>query len=206
MTFARFQAERAAPARPGASRWLAKALRKKAFAPLDVARGEDDRSAGFVEFDRPDATGFEAGLFQGEYALFGWRVDTIKVPAATVKAQLERWAAEVAAEKGRPATKRERAERREAIRQTLRQRAEPVTRVHDVSWNLKAGGVQIWAASRKAVDEVAAAIAEACGVTLRPLTPGAMAARDGVAEGALAPTAALVGLDGSGREVDRGEA
>jgi hypothetical protein len=41
-------------------------------------------------------------------------------------------------------------------------------------------------------------------VKLAPLSVGAQAVRAGIAEGALAPTAALLGL--SGEEVGRGEA
>ena len=69
VSFARFRSEPAG-ARTDAKRWLLRGLRKKAFEPLVARKPEDDRAAGFVELEDHDATGFEAGLFQGEHALF----------------------------------------------------------------------------------------------------------------------------------------
>ena len=66
------------------------------------------------------------------------------------------------------------------------------------------GELQLWAASRKVVEEIAAAIEIAFEVKLAPLSVGAQAVRAKIAESALAPTAALLGL--SREEVRRGEA
>jgi recombination associated protein RdgC len=76
--------------------------------------------------------------------------------------------------------------------------------VFDVSWSLDAGELQLWAASRKVVEEVAAAIEAGFEVKLAPLSAGAQAVRAGHGEGALAPTAALLGV--SREEARRGEA
>jgi recombination associated protein RdgC len=206
VTFSRFRAEHARKVPSDVRRWLARALASNAFEPLDPRHAEEDRAAGFVELEDPDATEF-GGVLQGEHALFAWRVDAIQVRAAAVKAEVERWAAAEAAEKGRPPGKREKAERREIVRQMLRQKAEPATKVHDVSWNLESGEVAIWAASRKVVEEAAAAIESAFEVRLQPVTPGAVAARRKVPEKALLPTAELVGVGVEARaEVNRGEA
>ena len=206
MTFSRFRAEH--PRKPPADlrRWLARALASNAFEPLDPARAEEDRAAGFVELEDPDATEF-ASVLQGEHALFAFRVDAIKVRAAQVKAEVERWVAAETAEKGRPPAKREKAERKELVRQALRKKAEPVTKVHDVAWNLESGQVSIWAASRKVVEEAAAAIEGAFEVRLHPVTPGAAAALSKLPEKALLPTAELVGVGVDARaEVGHGEA
>jgi recombination associated protein RdgC len=206
VTFSRFRAEH--PRKPPADtrRWVSRALASGAFEPLDPRRAEEERAVGFVELEDADATEFGSAL-QGERALFAFRVDAIKVRASAVKAEVERWAAAVTAEKGHPPAKREKAERREIVRQALRQKAEPVSKVHDVAWNLDAGEVTIWAASRKAVEEVAAAIEGAFEVRLHPATPGAAAARARLAEKALLPTAELVGVGAErGGEVDHGEA
>ena len=71
-----------------------------------------------------------------------------------LKAELDKWAAAFEKENGRPPSRGEKAENRASIRQMLRNRAVPITKVHDVSWNLKSQQLQIWAASRKAVDEI----------------------------------------------------
>ncbi|HVI76356.1 MAG TPA: recombination-associated protein RdgC [Anaeromyxobacteraceae bacterium] len=197
VSFARFRSEPAG-ARPDAKRWLLRGLRKKAFEPLEARKPDDDRAAGFVELEDHDATGFEAGLFQGEHALFAWRIDQLKVPAKALKAEVDRWAAAFAAGQGRPPTRREKAARKEEVRQLLRQKAEPSSKVLDVSWNLDTGEVAIWATSRKVVDEIAATMEEVFTVSLHPVSVGATAARSKLAEAALGPTPALVGL---GQEV-----
>ncbi len=201
VTFARFRSEPTG-ARSDAKRWLVRGLRKKAFAPLEARKPEDDRAAGFVELADHDAAGFEGGLLEGEHAVFSWRIDQLKVPSKAVKAEVERWAAAFAAEHGRPPARREKAARKEEVRQLLRQRAEPSTRVVDVSWNLETGEVAVWGSSRKVVDEISAAMEEVFGVALHPVSVGATAARAKLPEAALGPTAALVG----GEEVGRGEA
>jgi recombination associated protein RdgC len=203
VSFARFRSEPAG-ARPDAKRWLTRGLRKKAFQPLEARKPEDDRAAGFVELEDHDATGFESGLFQGEHALFAWRIDQIKVAAKAVKAEVGRWAAAFAAEKGHPPGRREKAARKHEVVTLLRQRAEPSSKVLDVSWDLSTGEVAVWATSRKVVDEISAAMEEVFGVALHPVSVGATAARAKLSDAALAPTAALAGL--GAKEGSRGAA
>ncbi len=202
VTFARFRSESGAPPRD-ARRWLTRGLARGAFEPIDVERGEDDRSAGFVALEDADSTDFGSALERGR-ALFAFRVDTIRVKASAVRPELERWAAAFSAEHRRPPTRGEKATAKDEIRHRLRKRQPPTTRIFDVSWSLEAGEQQIWAASRKAVEEVAVAIEAAFEVKLAPLSAGAQAVRADVAESALAPTPELLGL--SREEVPRGEA
>jgi recombination associated protein RdgC len=203
VTFARFRSGTGKPPRD-TRRWLTRGLALGAFEAIDVQRGEDDRAAGFVALADPDSTDFTSGVLEMGHALFAWRIDTIQVKAAAVRSELERWAAAFPNEHRRPPTRGEKATARDEIRDRLRRRQPPTTRVFDVSWALDAGELQIWAASRKVVEEVAAAIEAAFEVKLAPLSAGAQAARAGIAEGALAPTPELHGL--SREEVRRGEA
>jgi recombination associated protein RdgC len=203
VTFARFRSETGK--RPqDTRRWLARGLERGAFEPLDPKRGDDDRSAGFVELADPDATDFSSGVIESGRALFAWRVDRIQVKAGAVRAELDRWAAAFANEHRRPPTRGEKAGAKDEIRHRLRQRQEPTTRVFDVSWSLDEGELQIWAASRKVVEEIAAAMEAAFEVKLAPLSVGAQAVQAGIAEGALGPTPSLLGL--SQEEVTRGKA
>jgi recombination associated protein RdgC len=112
-----------------------------------------------------------------------------------VKAELSRWAATFDAEHRRPPGRREKAEARGAIRDALRQRTPPVTRLHEVSLDPKAREVLVWAASRKAVEEVAAALQEALGIELEGHAAAAVGAWRGIDPDALGPTAELVGVD-----------
>lgn len=203
VTFARFHVD--TRKRPqDARRWLARGLARGAFQPLDVQRGEDDRSAGFVAIDDPEATELGASGLERGRALFAWRVDTIRVRGAAVRAELDRWEAAFVEEHGRPPARGEKATARDQIRHELRQRQEPTTRTFDVSWSLDGGELLVWAAARKVVDEAAAAIEAAFEVKLAPRSVSAQALAAGIAEEALAPTPELVGL--SREEVRRGEA
>lgn len=206
VTLARFRT--APPRQRGADlkRLVLKGLRAHRFEPLDPARGEDDRAAGFVELEDPEATGFDGPVLHGDLALFAWRVDTLKVPTAEVKAAVARWTAAFLAEQGRPPARREKAAAAEGFKQALRRKAAPASRVHDVAWDLASGDLQVWAASRKTIEEVAAAVAAAFQVKPVALTPGARADETGLDEGRLRPTPALCGLVAGGREVDHGEA
>jgi recombination associated protein RdgC len=201
VTFARLRATLPKTAASDAKRWLLGGLRRHAFQPL-VPGGEEDRATGFVELEDSDATGFTPGaVFQGgDHAVFAWRSDTVRVPAAAVKAELGRWRAAFEAERRRPPGRTEKAAARGEIRQALSQRTAPVTKVHDVTLQLKTHEVLVWAASRKAVEEIAAALAEALGVELEGHAPAALAAGRGIDPDGLGPTAELVGLDLSAAE------
>jgi recombination associated protein RdgC len=207
VTFARFHAELPASAPSDRKRWVAKALRTHAFRPL-VPGAEEERSAGFVELEDHDATEFGPGsVYRGALALFGFRIDAIKVPSALLKAELGRWASAFEAEHGRAPARREKASGKQAVRGLLRERTPPRTKVHDVSLDPERGEVRIWAGSRGAVDEVAAAVEQAFGVKLRGHGAAALAARRGVDVEALGPTAELVGGEaGQERGGARGEA
>lgn len=209
VTFSRFLVEPAEGAAADLKRSLSRALKARAFAPID-RRSEEERAAGFVELENHDASEFSAGsLFYGEYALFSYRIDAIKIPGPVLRAELDRWATAFEKEKGRPPSRGEKAESKGSLRQMLRNRAVPITKVHDVSWNLKSQQLQIWAASRKAVDEVLNALETAFKVKLIPLIPAAAAARMGIEESALGPTAELIGMELAAElpvEVSHGEA
>jgi DNA recombination-dependent growth factor C len=205
VTFSRFLVEPAEGAPADLKRWLTRTLKARAFVPID-RRSEEERASGFVEMENQDATEFStSALFYGEYVLFGYRIDQIKIPGPVLRAELDKWAAAFEKEKGRPPSRGEKSENRSSIRQVLRNRAVPGTKVHDLSWNLKAQQLQIWAASRTAVEEVLTSVETAFKVKLQPLVPSAVAARTGIDEAALGPTAELIGMELQA-EVSHGEA
>lgn len=201
VTFSRFRAEPAGNAPSDTKRWLAKGLKSGAFEPIDLKKTEDERAVGFVELENHDSTDFSTGsVLHGEYALFGFRVDTVKIPAAVLKAELDKWATAFEKQNGRAPTRGEKAENRASIRHMLRQRAVPTTKVHDVSWNLKTSQVQLWAASRKTVEELLVALETAFEVKLQALVPATLAASAGIKDDALLPTPELIGM-----EISKGE-
>jgi recombination associated protein RdgC len=196
VTLSRFRAsfeEEKPPA--DVKRWLGRGLRARAFEPLD-RKSEEDRAVGFVELENHEAIDFSPGsVLAGEHPRRSYRVDTLKVPGAALKAELAKWVSNFEKENERPPSRPEKAQGKEAIKSMLRTRATPITKVHDVSISLKSHEIQIWAASRKAVEEIALALEEALSVKLEPLVVAAAAQRAGIDEDELKPTPALVGGD-----------
>lgn len=195
VTFARFHVDpKAVPL--DARHFFSRALARGAFEPLDVQRGEEDRAAGFVTLTDADSTDFAGGVLESGRALFAFRVDTLRIDAAAVRVELERWAVAFQAEHKRPPARRERTAAKGEVRHNLRKRTDPTTRVFDVSWNLASGEILVWAASRKAVEEIAAALETAFEVNPAPRSVVALAAAQKIPEDALAPSPELMGLAG----------
>lgn len=206
VTFSRFRVEPDGDAPKDTKRWLQRGLGAHAFEPID-RKSEDERAAGFVELENHDSIEFSAGaLFRDQHALFAFRVDTLKVPGAVLKAEMGKWLAAFEKQNGRGPSRAEKNAYKAQVRHELRMRAVPGTKVHDLSWNLKTQQLQIWASSRTAVEEIVLALEEGLKVKLVPQAPAAAAARAGVPDDALRPTPELVGMDvGSGAEVSHGE-
>ena len=174
---------------------LQRGLKGRAFEPID-RRTDEERAVGFVELEAHDRWEFSPGAFlYGSYALLGFRVDQLKVPAAALKAEHEKWRRTFEEKNSRPPSKAEKTESRDALRQQFRSRAIPISKVHDVSWNLETSQLQIWASSRKLIDEVQLAVEQAFEVKLLPLSPAALAVTLGIPDKALAPTAELCGVE-----------
>lgn len=162
---------------------------------------------GFVELENTSATDFGAAdVYSGEYALFGFRVDTLKVRGAELKAELTKWERAFIKQNGRKPSRGEKSENKASIRHLLLQRAVPISKVFDVAWNLKSGELQIWAASRKAVEEIVAAVEESFGVKLLGKVPILVAKQNGVAGETLTPTPALSGAPAEEEEAIHGAA
>ncbi|MBI5542941.1 MAG: recombination-associated protein RdgC [Deltaproteobacteria bacterium] len=185
VTFARFRVEGFDKREKD---WIVKNLRTHVFEPIRKA-SEDERSVGFVELEDRDAVEFSTGaVHQGEYALFSFRVDTLKVPGGMLREELEKWVKTFEAEHTRPCSRREKNDARAALKQSLRQKLSPKTKTFDVSWNLKKSELQIWAASRTAVEEVEAGLEKAFDLQLQPLAPAAAAQLLGLKDEDLLPT------------------
>ena len=183
----RFRVEGAVP--KDVRKWLTKALTQRAFEGIDP-KGDEDRAAGFVELEDDRATSFAGGtLFNGLYALFGWRVEKIRIPASTLRADLAEWAKKFEAKNGRAPGRREKSEQKELARKALRAKTPPVTSVTDVSYELPVGEILIWGSSTGLVDEIQAALETGLEVRLIPRVPASFVSPK-VLE-TLAPTPAL---------------
>ncbi len=152
-------------------KWLTKTLKAKAFEPIDP-KSDDDRSSGFVELEDDRATNFSAGaLFEGMDALFAWRVEKIRLPAATIRSELAEWGKKFEAKNGRGPGRREKTEQKDLIRRTLRAKTPPVSGVSDISYELQSGEVLVWASSTGIVEEVQVTLEQGLEVRLIPRVP-----------------------------------
>lgn len=170
----RFRLEGAVP--KDVKRWLTKALKTGAFEPIDP-KSDELRASGFVELEDDKATGFPAGaLFEGMYALFAWRVEKIRLPASTLRAELAEWSKRFEAKNGRGPGRREKSEQKELIRKATRSKTPPVSSISDVSYELNGGELLIWASSASLVEEVQLALEKGLEVRLIPRVPASFVA------------------------------
>jgi recombination associated protein RdgC len=171
VNLARFRLEGDIP--KDVKRWLQKGLAKAAFEPIDP-KSDDERAAGFVELEQNDKTEFSAGaLFHGLHALFGWRVDRLKVPTNAMRAGMLEWGQAFEQKNGRPPGRRERAEQKETLKKALRAKQGPVTKVFEVSVDLTSRDVFVWATSRTVVEEAQGSLESVLEVKLIPRVPAA---------------------------------
>jgi DNA recombination-dependent growth factor C len=191
VSLSRFRADLSAKGAAKAKKELTSTLAARAFVPLEPG-GEKERAQGFVELADPQKTAFAgADTFEAEFALFAYRVDEVRIPAAAVRQALEAWSVQFEQEQGRKPGKREKNEAKQELRHTLKSRYPLSSKTFDVSWNLQSDRLSIWAGSRKAVDEVQAAVEQAFSARLVPEAPVPISAELEIAEAALVPTPAL---------------
>ena len=152
-------------------KWLTRALKIGAFESIDP-KSDEDRASGFVELEDDRATSFSAGaLFEGLYALFAWRVEKIRMPASTIRAELAEWSKKFEAKNGRAPGRREKADQKDLLRRALRAKTPPVASVSDVSYELPVGEVLVWASSTGIVEEVQTALEKGLDVRLVARVP-----------------------------------
>jgi len=198
VTFSRFRADPQGERAKDVKRWAQRSLLRHAFEPIDK-KEDDDRAAGWVEVERNDRTEFTPSrVIFGEYLLASYRVDRLRVPGPVVRAELDAWAEQYEAENAGPPKRSERRNQKAEITFKLRQRAFPVTRTYDVSWNLTTQEVGLWVASAGLVEELMVFMEETFEIRLLPMTPGAIAESLDAPAGVLLPTAALLGGDLAG--------
>jgi DNA recombination-dependent growth factor C len=188
-TFLRFHATGKELAK--AKKELGRSLKLRAFEPLEPG-GEAERAQGFVEFGHKDRSGFAgSALYEGEFALFSYRIDEVRIPTAAIRSELEAWEARFAEEEKRAPSRKEKSDAKEEIRHTLKSRYPISSKLFDVTWEQEGDAVNIWSGSRKVVDEIQAALEQAVPIKLVPLAPVTAAQELSIPDQSLTPTPAL---------------
>jgi recombination associated protein RdgC len=189
LSFARFRLSGDVP--KDTRRWLTKALASRAFEGIDP-KGDEERASGFVELEQSERTDFAPGsVFEGLSALFAWRVERLRVPSQALRGQLSEWAQAFEQKNGRAPGRREKTEQKDVIRRALRSKTAPTVKVFDVSVDLGARELQVWATARSVVDEVTEALESSLEVRLVPCVPASQLDADALDR--LAPTTELFG-------------
>lgn len=174
-----------------AKKELGRSLKLRAFVPLEPG-GEAERAQGFVEFGHKDRSAFHAGaLFEGEFALFSYRIDEVRIPAAAIRSELEAWEARFNDAEKRAPSRKEKKDAKEEIRHTLKSRYPISSKLFEITWEQEGDAVNVFCGSRKVVDEIQAAIEQATSVKLVPLAPVTLAHELEIPEQSLTPTPAL---------------
>ena len=203
ITFSRFRVEAQQEIPKDVKKWLQRGLTAKKFEPIDL-KGEEDRAAGFVELEDSDQTEFSAGaLFAQDYALFAFKVQQLRIPGSILREEVDKWSKAFEKEKKRPPNRPEKAEARENAKKSLRSRVIPSVKVYDVSWSLKGSALQIWASSKKQVEEIQTVLEDQLKLKLVPLRVGSGKITD---VESLRPTPELFGEEVAGLEVNHGNA
>ncbi|MBQ4334541.1 MAG: recombination-associated protein RdgC [Myxococcaceae bacterium] len=191
VSLTRFRADLPPESATSQAERLLDALRLRAFEPIAV-QGEEERAAGFVELENHTATDFSpTAAFQGDWLVFSWRVDTIRISAAQLREELAAWSQAFENEHERPPSRFEKTEAKSALRKELRAVTPPTTKVYDVAWNLSTGTIQLYCLSRKVVDEIQAAIEKSFDVTLLPRSPQVLFDEQGLQDAHVKPTPQL---------------
>lgn len=189
VSLARFRVEGKFP--KDLRRWVTGALKAAAFESIDP-KGDEERAVGFCELENVNRDEFAPGdLFFGMHALFAWRVDKLRVPGLAVRQEMLKWSQAFEQKNGRPPGRREKGEQKDVVRRTLRAKQEPVTKHFDISFDLTAKELFVWATSRAVVEEVQAVLESKLEVKLINRVPAAFVPASTL--DALLPTAALFG-------------
>ncbi len=134
--------------------WAGEALAANAFQPID--QGSEELSVGWVQVDDFKDTSFASpqAFCRDHYLVFSLRRDQRRVPAALLKAHMERAEEEFLA--GHPGMqqvpKQKKEELRDAVRGSLLSQTLPIPAVYDAVWDTRSGLVTFSNLSPKVVE------------------------------------------------------
>jgi recombination associated protein RdgC len=146
------------------------------FAGVDTV--EEGSSHGWLAPDHLFDGDFNvAKVFRGRYALFGFRVDTRKVPGPLLQAHTAiAFPAALEAEGLDKLSARQKREIKGDIKRQLLAETPPAQRAYGVFWNVKAKKIFLQNTSKGVVEAFRALFERTFDLSLEPLVPGLQAA------------------------------
>jgi len=149
----------------------AEALRTAAFHEIDP-HSDLEVSRGWVRFDDAFSSEFDPGTLvePGGNIFLRLRIDTLKIPAGTLKAYVDKDARERAAKVGRDKlVKRELDTVKADVKKLLRQRSLPRMQLLEMVWNVASGEVRLMSTSKSAAAHFVDVFEKTFSQTLRPV-------------------------------------
>lgn len=126
---------------------FASAFTNRGFCEIDPD-GEVKTSVGWVRDDNPFATEWPDGVFDGHLVAVKLRVDTLKIPAKTMREHLRADEREHMRTLARALTRPEKDQIKADVLRYLRRRTMPKMLLVDVLWDLNTGIVRLFSTSR----------------------------------------------------------
>ena len=130
------------------------ALQNRRFNEIDP-RSEVDKTIGWVRHDDAFSSEFDPTQFvpPGGQLLLRLRIDTLTIPAATLKAYVDQAAKLRASKEGREKlAKKELDQLKLEVKKQLRVRSLPRLQLLDIAWNIHTGEVRLFATSKAIAD------------------------------------------------------
>ena len=131
----------------------ATAMQSHAFSPIDPL-SEQLESCGWVHWDDPLSTDFSSGprLLFGDVLLMRARIDTLKVPATTLKAFVEHRIRQICHDQQRAKlTRNERSQVVDDTKRQLRRESLPKMTLVQAQWSMSTGEIRLFATSNRTV-------------------------------------------------------
>ncbi len=146
-------------------------LNGHAFREVDPYTDEDE-TAGWVRGDDPLMAEFEEHelVLPGAIILLRLRIDTLRVPAALLRAHVDHEVKRILKEQDR--AKLTRAERQQVtadVKKDLRRRSLPKMQLVDATWNLGTGEVRVLSTSKKSLGHFVDRFEKSFALVLQPL-------------------------------------
>ncbi len=149
------------------------ALEQHAFHEIEVA-GDLEQSWGWVQSDDPFESSWHPHtlLRPGDGLLLCLRIDTLKIPATTLKAWAKRHEKERMAAMGRERLSRaERDQLKDEVKRRLRRQSLPKMQLIEAAWNLTNGELRLMSTSKALVGRFVDVFEKTFHLQLRSLDP-----------------------------------
>lgn len=159
------------PPPEGFERFAAEQLAALAFREIDP-RSDAEKSSGWVQFEDAFSGEFDPAtlISSSGYLLFRLRIDTLKIPGATLKAYVDEAARARCMQQGREKLARKELDvLKLEIKKQLRLRSLPRLQLVEIAWNIQTGELRLMSTSRALADQFVELFEKTFQTTLKPI-------------------------------------